>query len=316
MTTTPRIFSVSYTFLSCGRVFTDGLRHAAADLRVPYADADWQTPNLPELVKQFKPDLTLVVHGRKFCRRFGNAFVWTNAGFTLPRMAIWLLDEPYEVDDTSTFSERFDHVFVNDRATLGRHQRSTYLPVCYDPHVHYAHDPRLERPHPVGFIGGGNATRDRYLSALAREGLLTYVVGGAWSDATVNQLCISRNIPASQTAIMYRQTRIVINVFRERHHYNRQNIPATAMNPRIYESLACGALVVSEWRPEIDEVVPELPTFRSEAELIPLVSSLLNEPERAEAIRVQCAARLAGHTYAARLQTVIDVALGAREAVA
>ena len=308
---TPRVFVVTYQFLSCGSVFTDGLHHAAEDLGLTYAHADWNTPHLPTLVQRFAPDLLFVVHGRKFSRQ------WQRPSLIVKcPSAVWLLDEPYEVDDTSTFSPRFDHVFLNDRATLHRHPHSAYLPVCYDPHVQYAHDPRLERAHAVGFIGGGNPTRDRYLSALAHEGLLTYVVGGAWNDAAVNRLCISRNIPARDTAVKYRQTRIVLNVFREKHHYNRQHIPATALNPRIYEALACGALVVSEWRPEVDEIVPELPTFRSEAELIPLVDGLLNEPDRAEAIRVQCAARLAGHTYAARLQTVLDTALGQREAVA
>jgi spore maturation protein CgeB len=77
------------------------------------------------------------------------------------------------------------------------------------------------------------------------------------------------------------------------------------MNPRIYEALACGALVVSEWRPEIAELVPELPTFTTEAECVALVAYLLAAPDKAEAIRAACAARLASHTYADRLQTVL-----------
>jgi spore maturation protein CgeB len=97
-----------------------------------------------------------------------------------------------------------------------------------------------------------------------------------------------------------------VNIFREVHHFNRQGTPATALNPRVYEALACGALVVSEWRPEVDQIVPELPTFATEAECVALVSDFLANPEKAEAIRVQCAARLAPHTYAARLHTVLQ----------
>jgi spore maturation protein CgeB len=108
----------------------------------------------------------------------------------------------------------------------------------------------------------------------------------------------------------YQQTRIVLNVFREVHHYNAQKVPATSLNPRVYEALACGALVVSEWRHEVDEVVPEMPTFRTVEECVALVSELLADPERAESIRVQCAARLAGHTYANRLQTVLAAVRG------
>lgn len=293
---TPRVFGVDYQFLSCGDVFTQGLAHAAADLGVDYAHADWNDPELLTTEGQFAPTFVLVVHGRKFSQR------WPTLRH-LDRDAVWLLDEPYEVDDTAAFSRRFGHVFLNDSATLGRHAHAAYLPVCYDPHVHYASD--APKTHAVGFIGGGNATRDRYLAALARAGLLTYVVGGAWSDAAVNRCCLSRNITPPATAALYRQTRIVVNVFRERHHFNRENIPATSLNPRVYEATACGALVVSEWRPEVDTVVPELPTFRTVAECVALVGDLLADPDRAEAIRIQCLARLAPHTYAARLQTVL-----------
>ena len=55
---------------------------------------------------------------------------------------------------------------------------------------------------------------------------------------------------------------------------------------------------------EIDTLCPELPTFRTEAECVELVTALLSDAERMESIRATCAARLAGHTYAARLQAV------------
>ena len=295
---TPRIFGVDYQFLSCGSVFTDGLVHAATDLGIPYEHALWDTPDLQTHVERFAPELILVVHGRRFAQRFYNL-----KGFGVPMAAVWLLDEPYEVDDCATFSPRFDHVFVCDRATLDRHPRSSYLPVCYDPHVHYPSDD--PKRYAVGFIGGGNPTRERVLGTLARRGLLSYVVGGAWGDDEINRVCVSHNIPPRGTAALYRQTRIVVNIFRQVHHFNRDGILATALNPRVYEALACGALVVSEWRPEVDQIVPELPTFRTAEECVAVVGNLLADPERAEAIRAQCAARLKSHTYAARLQTVL-----------
>jgi hypothetical protein len=289
-----RVFGVDYQFLSCGDVFTQGLAHAAADLGIEYQHADWNTPALDAEVQRFNPDLLFVVHGRRFSERW--ARVWR-------RSAVWLLDEPYEVDDTSRWSARFDQVFLSDPATLERHREASYLPVCYDPHVHVAAaGPKL---HAVGFIGGGNRTRDRYLAALAAAGHLSYVVGGRWSDTQVAARCLSANIPPAATAALYQATRLVVNVFRDVHHFNRHAIPATALNPRVYEATACGALVVSEWRPEIDTLVPELPTFRTVDECVALVAELLEQPDRAERIRQQCVARLAPHTYAARLQTVL-----------
>jgi spore maturation protein CgeB len=294
-----RVFGVDYQFLSCGDVFTEGLAHAAADLGLAYAHADWAAPDLAFQIETFAPDLIFVVHGRRFAQRFYNL-----KGFGVPT-AVWLLDEPYEVDDTAAWSSRFDHVFVNDVATLDRHPRAARLPVCYDPHVHQPAG--LERPFRVGFIGGGNPTRDAVLGALARAGLLDYVVGGAWDDPDVARRCVSPGIIACETARYYQSTRIVVNVFRDRHHFNRNAIPATAMNPRIYEALACGALVVSEWRPELARV-PDLPTFDRPAECVALVRTLLAaEADEVERLRGRCAVALADDTYAARLQTVLTV---------
>jgi hypothetical protein len=302
-----KVFGVDYKFLACGDVFTQGLVHAAEDLGIDYRHADWSANNLPAQVKAFAPDLLFVVHGRKFKLR------WPQLA-AQHRSAIWLLDEPYEVDDTVNFSKQFTHVFVNDPATLERHPRSSYLPVCYDPHLHYPG--RAERPHAVGFIGGGNGTRDRYLAALAAKGLLSYVIGGPWLDKRLQAICKSRNIPAAQTPDWYRSTRIVLNVFREKHHYNRLKTPATSLNPRVYEALACGALVVSEWRPEAETLIPDLPTFRTVEECVDLVVGLLADQDRAESIRLNCLASITSHTYAARLATVLE-AMGLRdEAVA
>jgi hypothetical protein len=272
----PRVFGCDYRFLSCGSVFTDGLVHAAETLGVEYAHAEWSDPTLMMKVRAFAPDVFFVVNGRRFIQRWKLPFDGAVS-------ALWLLDDPYEVDDSAKISERFEQVFVNDPATLSRHRHSTYLPACYVPRVHYTSEP----------------------GRLADQGLLTYVIGGPWLTHEVQALCKSRNVPAAETAGWYRATRIVVNVFRSEHHYNRDKIAATSLNPRVYEALACGALVVSEWRPEVDGLIPELPTFKTPEECVALVRDLLAHPEHSETIRTQCLARIQGHTYAERLQTVL-----------
>ena len=202
-----RVFVVNYRFLSCGEVFAHGLRHATQDLGVVHAEAYWDDPLLPRKVAAFRPDLLLVVHGRRFAQRWRDRFCeW--------RTAVWLTDEPYEVDDTAAWSSRFDHVFANDRTTLDRHLRAHYVPMCFDPRVH-RQDGDGARRYAIGFIGGANPTRERYLLALAEAGLLSYVVGGPWHEPALRRLCLSGNIPAERTAELYRQTEIVLNVFRE-----------------------------------------------------------------------------------------------------
>jgi len=292
-----RVFFIHYRFLSCGDVFATGLTHAAQALRVVHEGVWWDDPKLPEKLRAFAPDLVFVVHGRRCAQRWNSVLADWNS-------AVWLLDEPYEVDDTSRWSSKFQTVFVNDPATVGRHRNSHYLPVCFDPQVHF--DSLKARSFSAGFIGGANPRREKWLCRLAANALLTYVAGGPWTDSALKKVCRSGNIPAEETANLYRQTNIVINIFRQRHHYNRQQIPARSLNPRIYEALACGALVISEPRPELEELCPQLPLFHDEGELLELVRQLTGDPARASAVQRECAAMLLPHTYAERLRLVVS----------
>jgi hypothetical protein len=295
-----KCFIVNYRFLSCGDVFADGLRHAMGELGCQFEEALWDDPQLPDKIERFRPDLVFVVHGRRFVQKWRDRFRSYNT-------AVWLVDEPYEVDDTSNWSHHFRTVFVNDPNTLRCHRNAHYLPTCYDPNVH--RDEGQTRRYNVGFIGGANATREKCLLRLAEAGLLDYVVGGPWQAPLLQRLCLAPNIPSPRAAELYRQTRIIVNVFRETHHFNRHGIPASSMNPRIYEALACGAGVVSEWRPEIEEVFPEVPTFRDAEELVGTAAGVLHDDRRREQLLSATRARLARHTYAGRLRSVIDIAL-------
>lgn len=296
-----RVFFVNYRFLACGDLFRTGLRNAAGDLGVPCDEAYWDDPDLPGKVRRFGPDLMVVIHGRNFARRWGREFApW--------RSAVWLLDEPYEVDDTRAYSGRFDAVFVNDPSTLSLHRAASYLPVGYDPHVHY--DRPGPRRHGVGFVGGHNPRRQAVLERLAHAGRLSYLVGGPWNGTTLRALTLSANVAPERTADLYRETRVVLNVFRSRHHFNRERVPATSLNPRIYEALACGALPLSETRPEAVERFPELPLFTDERDLVDTVNRLLDHPDEIEQRLRACRERLPGNSYSDRLRTVLETCLG------
>ena len=301
-----KVFFVNYRFLSCGEVFSDGLEHAAEELGIESKSAKWDDPELAAKVDEFTPDLLFVVHGRNYSQR------WRDALHSKRRSAVWLLDEPYEVDDTSRFSQMFDATFVCDPGTLDRHKNATFLPVGYDP-AQYWYRPG-PREHRVGFVGGSNPAREQMLKELANRGLLSYAIGGPWRTPEVRQLSPAANIPAAETAKMYRETQIVVNVFRTAHHYNRGQIPAVSMNPRIYEALACGCVVVSERRPEIQRLCPEMPVFSEPAEMVSVIEELLSDPARFAFIRKACIRRLAGHTYAHRLYTAFTAAMEGRDA--
>lgn len=293
-----KIFFINYRFLSCGEVFTDGLRNAAAGLGVYFRDAYWDDPQLSTMIQEFAPDWLFVVHGRRFVQQWRGAFPSI-------KKAVWLLDEPYEVDDTSSWSTEFDTVFVNDPSTLARHHNAHYLPVAYDPQAHYENG--AARTYNVGFIGGHNNARERYLLALENAGHLSYVVGGPWQSAELQRRCLAHNIPARASSDLYRQTRIVVNLFREVHHFNREGIPAYSMNPRIYEAIACGAVVVSEERSELSEVFPELPVFSNARQLLEIIRNLETDREAYQQVKTACQQRVQTHSYTERLSRVLEM---------
>src|SRR5262245_1494807 len=168
-----KIFGIDVTFRAAGDMFTHGLSYAAGELGIEYKSALWNLPTLPALAAAFGPDLLLVIHGRDFVSR------WKDQWKLFERWpsAVWLVDEPYEVDDTETYSSRFNWVFVQDTSTLARHVNAHYLPTCYDPSRHF--DAGKERIYKTGFIGQHYKNRHQHLEALARAGHLSYVIGGA-----------------------------------------------------------------------------------------------------------------------------------------
>lgn len=302
-----RVFVVTYRFVTCGDVFSDGLRHGARELGIDHAEADCLDPRLPEKIAAFAPDLVLVVHGRRFAQRWGQ-------GLNRWHRAVWLVDEPYEVDDTASWSHHFDTVFVNDPGTLGRHQRPGtsvhHLPMAHDPvHCHEA-DTGKARRHRVGFIGGANPSRERLLLRLAEAGLLSYVVGGPWRSPTLRRLCLAQRVPHQRTAELYRQTELVLHIYRDQHHFNAQGTREQSPSPRTFEALACGALVVSERRDGVLATFPELPVFEHEDELVPLVQRLLGDADEREHRLRACQQTLGQHRYADRLAQALALAVG------
>lgn len=315
---TARVFVVNYRFVTCGDVFTEGLRNGAHELGIAHAEADCLDPRLPEKIEAFAPDLVLVVHGRRFAQRWGRRLAkW--------HTAVWLVDEPYEVDDTANWSHHFDTVFVNDPGTLSRHVRSGttahHLPMAHDP-VH-CHDVTATtrtsgtgtpepapRRHRVGFIGGANPSRERLLLRLAEAGLLSYVVGGPWRSPVLRRLCLAQRVPHQRTAELYRQTELVLHIYRDQHHFNAQGTREQSPSPRTFEALACGALVVSERRDGVLATFPELPVFEDEDELVPLVQRLLDDTGERERRLRACQHPLGQHRYADRLAQALALSVG------
>ena len=219
-----RVFFVHYQFLSCGDVFTRGLENAARDLGLEWASASCEDAGLVEAVHRFRPELLFVVHGRRFRQRW-------NERFRSFRRAVWLLDEPYEVARRSprhASRHGLRQRSVDDR----RHSNAHYLPCAWDPHARA----RPGRGTPLRRGLHRRETDARSLPATIGPKLLSYLVGGPWQSSmrklVLVRTCLRRgrrSVPPDASC----RERL------SRSPSQQEEDPATSLNPRVYEALAC-----------------------------------------------------------------------------
>jgi hypothetical protein len=188
----------------------------------------------------------------------------------------------------------FDYVFVAHRGceALYSSWRSDlpvhWLPLACDPEIHRDH--QLERIYDIGFVGQVNASypnRVRALKALsARYRLNDY----------------SRPYYMEEMARIYSESKIVFNI-------TLQGL----LNCRIFEAPPCGALLLTEHsdhngQGELFTEGEHFVTFRDVDDLIQKVDYYLAHVEEREKIaRAGQAHVLQHHTYANRVQTLLDV---------
>jgi hypothetical protein len=193
----PKVLIVNYNFLTCGDVLGAGLCHAAEALGLAFECRFWDDPNLLAITAALAPDLILVVHGRKFAERWQRSF----SEF---RTAVWLVDEPYEVDDTARWSGNFDTVFINDPNTSDRHLNALPAPLSIRRRIEIRNLVPISR-----FCRRHNETT--FSQQLAHGGLLSYVVGGPWRSSAVQSLSGNLYLAARNNCAL--STDQIVNVF-------------------------------------------------------------------------------------------------------
>ncbi len=265
-----------------------------------------------------KADLLLTVHGRRFPHVLLREVHYPTA--------VWLVDEPQEVDLSERYGRHFDVVFTNDPNTCGVHgpHKCWYLPLAADPRVHKPGPSRygmvdvtfagsvlperaelLSRAYELTpevswrIVGPDRAGRARGFSPLAR----------VWRQGTVDH---------AEYVELMRASRIVLDVPRDEMvsfagRTNRRAIPAVGVNTRVFEATATGSfLLTSDARPEVSSLFPhgEVGLYRhgDAVDLAERIRHYLREEEEREdlaaAARETCLAR---HTYPARVRELLEV---------
>ena len=299
----PQSIFVNYKFKACGEGFTHGLARAGGRLGRASRGGLLGRPALPEKVREFAPDLLFVVHGAtsRGAGGPGSASTGRRSGCSTS-LTRW----------TTPCAIRAASVrFLRTTRHAPRAQKRSLPAACYDPAAH-TYLPGVERKYSVGFVGGHNPLREELLelwrgaacsltSSAGRGGALR-------SPASASRASSLRRRRRSSTA-----TRGSSSTSSAR---STISTASTSPPPRSTEGLrgdAVRRLVVSEDRPELAKLCPELPSFKTADELISILEETTRDAARYELLRRACIRRLAEHTYARRLSTVLDVTLGPLE---
>lgn len=319
------------------------LRRVSLGGRSPYASTAMSGlgRDLARNIVKWKPDLVWCHHGRAA----GNLEFLGELHKHRIATAVYLCDEPYELDETARWSPLFRHVFTMDPHTVEAHRLSRedrsnvhYLPPCVDeqkfPRVDYS-----QRKRTAFFLG--NATlvpRPAWLEPVQR------LVDGADIRffGTVHKRD-PRWVPHEQHPAFYSSCTVGLNVHRDpgitmdcykkrvlgrpkslpvpkgirltaaapssdgTGFYNTANLPAAHINPRFFEMASCGTLVVSDdHRSEMRRMFPMAPVAVDPDHFLELVLYYLKHTDEAEAIGQACSYLTSKrHTYTHRAAEVL-----------
>lgn len=247
-------------------------------------------------------------------------------------------ESPYDDDMFSWILPLVTAASTNERTSVSRLAGTenaaplTYLPVGYNPAVHYpgaGKDLRVpmeyggvatgEVPlpqHDVVFVGNVFPSRAETLEAIN------------WTDVDFGLYGVFKMLPEDSPLWQYKRGEVVPNVVATGLHTNAKIVlnlfrverlrdewrdvtrieGAESISPRLIECAACGNFVISEYRPEVAEIFGDaVPTFTTPVEAEELIRHYLAHPDERERLAARLPALVASYRYQDRAASIIDI---------
>ncbi len=211
----------------------------------------------------------------------------------------------------------YDALFLKDTAVVERYSRvlrinAHFLPEACNPRWHRpVGSPALcDRPS-VLLVGNMYATRFVLLNDLLAHGVDVVVEGPRWArwlpQTPLHGSFTGRYLAREDKARAFSAAPVVLN--------SLASHEADGLNCRLFEAAACGAVVLSEWRPclpQFFDVENEVRAYRDFDELLTAIEELcgldLNQRQR---LGVAASKRAhAEHTYTHRFETILAALSG------
>jgi spore maturation protein CgeB len=226
------------------------------------------------------------------------------------RTIMWFPDALSNLDRQLMLMADYDRVYFKDPMLVERVRALTSLPVAYlpeacNPHWHF---PRGEPGRVREIVVAGNMypTRVRVLDRLHADGIPLRLYGAPFARWIPARPVMARHagrvVLTHEKAEVFRSATAVLN--------NLHPSELAGVNARLFEAAGCGAAVLCEARPTLQdcfEVGREILAFSSYDELLAHCRSLLADPELVRYFGDAAAKRAhAEHTYQLRLTSILE----------
>lgn len=265
-------------------------------------------------VESFAPDLVLALAqaplSRQALQRLRREGVKT---------AMWFVEDYRVFTYWRAFAPLYDvfaviqkSPFLEELDKIGQ-PNALYLPMAADPNFHRPLDlGAMERKtfgSDVSFLGAGYPNRRRAFRQLMHFDFKLW--GSDWDGEVVLKRCLQRDgarISPEECVKIFNAAKVNLNL-----HSSVQSdvlVPeGDFVNPRAFELASCGAFQLMDKRGLLPELFDseEIATFGDMAELEERIDYFLTHPEERQQMAEKARARvLAEHTYAHRMETLLD----------
>jgi glycosyltransferase involved in cell wall biosynthesis len=218
---------------------------------------------------------------------------------------MWVISHP-EAIETSEYDEA-DLVLVASPRLAAHIRDRTETPIevllqATDPQRFRPWPPDPQHAHPVAIVAKSrDVVRKAVADALA-AGLRPAIYGSGWEALVDPKLVMADYVPNETLPILYSSIGVLLA-----DHWDAMRAWGVVSN-RIFDALACGTPVISDFLPEVRELFGNaVPMYRDGAELRSLVDAALGDPtaarQRAATGREEV---LAAHTFDHRAKTFLD----------
>ncbi len=282
-----------------------GLRRYVQRLAVPVFNR-----NLRRDLGAQAADLVMVIKGQHILPET-IAFLRESAGAPVVN---YYPDDPFCARHTNRIGERsvfgeYDVCFTFQRHRVPDYEaegarRVEYLPVAYDPTLHYpvaqTEPPRFD----VTFVGALDRERAEWLEPLGRFRLALYGGGSGIAAARRGPLERAAFLPSvfgAELPRAFASGAITINILRWGNY--------DAHNMRSFEAPACGAFALTSRSRELGELFregDEIVFFDDRRDLVEKVTYFLAHHEERQRIVQAGLRRIAPETYEARARSILD----------